>query len=870
LERLEDRCVLSPAGFIGALAPTSFLDYDRTFVPTLGNTVTPTLRDAVMQANFDGANGQADTIYLAGGTYNLTETNGTGPDPGGFALDITTSLTIVGSYNPSPGSFHVPTIIHQTQQDRVLAISTTGTVSLRTYYSDVPLVISGGHAVNNIIGVPAPDISPALGGAIYNQGGNLLLTNVRVENNLAGAGNGGPEAEAGWDAMGGGIYSNGGTVALKNAILNNNIARAGNGVAASAAGTSSGYGGAAFGGGLYATNSTIVTLEGGDQFINNSAEGGKGGDAGAAVAAGSGGFAGGGGLYVSGEGTALDQAAGGLTTVTVEGNVALGGSGGGGSTGGISVFGGLASGGGICATSGAAVNLSGAVGAFVFDLISNNQAIGGAGAPAGATAERQDGGSGLGGGIAANQNATLTLKNILVLDNQAIGGAGGAAGGPVGGWGGVAEGGGIAVGALEAEEQNPDQTATLTMVGSSISGNQAEGGAGGGATGSNAGGGVGGLALGGGLLLNSASPTLTSLVIQSNRAVGGEGAAGATQSGGLGGAAFGGGIAGSGTLAFTSLQLDSNVAQGGSGGSGPQGNVGAVGGLAAGGGLSMEQGFLALNGGSVDSNQAIGGPGGSGGRGSTPGSGGTGGAAEGGALSAVGGEVVLVGPQMNWNSATGGSGGTGGKGVGTRGGNGLAGGPGGAGGIAQGGALYLVVDSGIGSPTMIGNVAAGGSGGRGGPGAAGVGAGSGGQGGAGGMGGLAQGGALFNAFYYTISSTTFLNNDSLLVNSAQGGNGGNGGSGGVSTVDPRMGYAGAGGNGGNAQGGGAYVDAGTSLGLTGSNVVTNFATAGRPGSGRPNGAGGAASGGGVYNNGGTLLQLGGSLIIANLPDDTAP
>jgi hypothetical protein len=872
LERLEDRCVLSPV----VLQPTTFLDNDPHFVPFAGNTATPTLRDAVMQANYDGAQGQTDTINLLGGTYNLTEPNGTGLDPHGSALVITAAVTIIGC-NAAPRGFISSTTIHQTLQDRVLDISTPGLVRLQGYSTDRPLIISGGYAVNNVVGDPTPDNGAAEGGGIYNDGSGLVLRDVRVENNSARGGKGIADTvfTSGFDAFGGGIYSTGGSVVLTDSILNNNVAQAGDGSAGSADNMAGGNGGDAAGGGLYATNAATVTLDGVDQFLSNTAQAGNGGDrdlnsdSGQPIA-GLGGGARGGGLCLQGLGTWLTQTSIGTVGVTVGGNIAAGGIGGNGGL--LEGEGGWARGGGIDAYAGVTVDLSGTI----LNVISGNKAVGGAGAPAGATLMAQeDGGDGVGGGISASQNAVLNISNTFVLNNQAVGGAGDAPITPYGGWGGMGEGGGIAVGFI----QNPassDNSATLTMNGGLVMGNQADGGAGGGAADTN--GGQGGEAAGGGLFLTDGSPALTGTVILFNRAVGGNGGNGATATvgqiatGGAGGAALGGGIADvgttiAGTPTWTNLQVKLNVAQGGSGGTGSHDEVGADGGLASGGGLCfMNLGLLTLSGGAVDSNQTIGGPGGSGGGGSTPGGGGDGGYAQGGALLINGGGVLLSGTEMRLNSATGGSGGSGGKGIGTRDGNGIAGGPGGQGGEAQGGALYLETASDIISQAMmVGNVAQGGSGGTGGQGAAGVGNGRGGQGGAGGTGGLGQGGALFNA-----SGVTNLDSDSLVVNTAQGGNGGNGGSGGVSLLDPRKGYQGAGGSGGDAQGGGAYVDTGTSLDLDSSDIITNFAIAGLLGSGHPSGAGGTASGGGVYNDGGVLLQAGTTLIIANLPDNIAP
>ena len=144
-------------------------------------------------------------------------------------------------------------------------------------------------------------------------------------------------------------------------------------------------------------------------------------------------------------------------------------------------------------------------------------------------------------------------------------------------------------------------------------------------------------------------------------------------------------------------------------------------------------------------------------------------------------------------------------------------------------------------PSISGNFAQGGSGGNGGQGAAGVGLGTGGQGGTGGTGGVAQGGALFN----TGGGTTTLNGTPLLANIARGGNAGWGGWGGLGH---KVGLMGLGGSGGNGQGGGAFVDAATTLYLNSSNVIGNVAAGGLLGIGHPNGTNGTGNGGGVLTD----------------------
>ncbi|MHB1558088.1 MAG: RHS repeat-associated core domain-containing protein, partial [Isosphaeraceae bacterium] len=205
---------------------------------------------------------------------------------------------------------------------------------------------------------------------------------------------------------------------------------------------------------------------------------------------------------------------------------------------------------------------------------------------------------------------------------------------------------------------------------------------------------VGGTAaLGGGLLIDGGSVSLSHASVLNNSAVGIDGAAGkpAKTFGKAGGAgskaanADGGGIyLASGTLKITDSTISGNVAQGGKGGKGgPGGGAGVAGanGSAGGGGAKGADG----------ANGTGGNPGGVGVTGSSGVLGGAGGAP--GVGGGGGGTSTTFSTTYNSTSgsgATGGKGSGGGKGSkGGQGGTGGAGGKGGAGGNGSGGGIYV-------------------------------------------------------------------------------------------------------------------------------------------------------------------------------------
>ncbi len=231
-------------------------------------------------------------------------------------------------------------------------------------------------------------------------------------------------------------------------------------------------------------------------------------------------------------------------------------------------------------------------------------------------------------------------------------------------------------------------------------------------------------------VLTGASLTLADDIIEHNQNAGGNGGgvydAGTLQvTGGAildNAAADGGGIyVAGGTLAVVGGTIAGNSAVGATGATGPAGQAGGTGGSAMGGGLFESGGKVVLSQVFINSNRAVGGKGGDGGVGTTTGggtgAGGVGGAGYGGGLYVGGGTLTVTGSTFARNAAVGGDGGHGGDGVlgasATRGASGIAGVGYGGGIDASGGSLTITNDTladnsaGIGGGIAIGSGASG-------------------------------------------------------------------------------------------------------------------------------------------------------------------
>jgi len=360
--------------------------------------------------------------------------------------------------------------------------------------------------------------------------------------------------------------------------------------------------------------------------------------------------------------------------------------------------------------------------------------------------------SAAGGGI--YNEGELKLIGCVLSNNRAVGtnGGVGSAGSPgltgppgANGMTGGSGGNGDAGGAGQGGGLYNAASGELTLEETSVSGNQALGGAGG-TGGAGGAGGTGG----------------DGTVVPAGN--GGPGGAGGH--GGMGGAGQGGGIYNAGLLSLTNSTVSGNSAAGGLGGAGSIGGNGGNGG------------------------NAIGGPfAGAGGTGGRSGNGGSGGSGSGGGIQDLG-TLSLIRSTLSGNASNGNHGGGGGPGgnggnggfsstvgsggVGGLGGDGGEGGRGLGGAIHEGGALQATNVTLVGNQGSGGNGGNGGAGGMGGQGDVGFG-GFGGDGGNGGAGVDSDGSAIFN-----VSTTAMIVNGTASTNTGSAaGSGGVAGSGGA-------------------------------------------------------------------------------------------
>jgi hypothetical protein len=242
LEVLEDR--LTPAVF----TPTVFSD----------GTAGGTLREAITNANNDPGTA-TDTVQLSAGTYMLTIPNtANNHDVSGTQGDLNVTgtahaLVIQGTTdaNGNPTS-----IIRQTVADRVLQIlnlngGAAATVTLKN------VIIDGGNAQDDGSAGAVAGQSDALGGGIMDDGGNLTLINVVVQNNRTTAG-------AAFSAQGGGVFARAGSLTITNSFIQKNSI------------TDNG-GGATAGGGVFYNGDTCSIS--GSTLSDNVVVGGDGGGA---------------------------------------------------------------------------------------------------------------------------------------------------------------------------------------------------------------------------------------------------------------------------------------------------------------------------------------------------------------------------------------------------------------------------------------------------------------------------------------------------------------------------------------------------------------------------------------------------------------
>jgi hypothetical protein len=421
--------------------------------------------------------------------------------------------------------------------------------------SPFPLTINGNEATIYSNGLSAFRLFGVASGAA------LTLNNVTLQNGLAKG--------TGVDAEGGAIF-NAGTLTLSHDMIDHNRAEG-----TSAEQTSGADGASAYGGAIYNATGASLTMTA-CTLSNNTAIGGDGGagipDSGSHVNGGSGGVGAGGGIFINGgsDVNALITTCT-ITACTLRNNHADSGNGGNGANGvpgtnpgigpGHGGDGGVAFGGGI-----ASVGVRVAV-TILDSTISSNDAQAGNGGRGGnwsdnyaRAAQGGNGGTAQGGGVfnsavtlSLNGAVALTLMSSTIAGNNAIAGPGGSGGsgglggaGGNGGNGGQAFGGGI-----------DNVSGTVTILNNTISNNNAIGGNGGNggavtlndATGGN--GGNGGVAEGGGVSNNGGTMTLGNSTIAGGNEVtggaagiGGDSAHGPNGVNGSPGPASGGGIAG--------------------------------------------------------------------------------------------------------------------------------------------------------------------------------------------------------------------------------------------------------------------------------------------------------------------------------------
>jgi uncharacterized repeat protein (TIGR01451 family) len=465
-------------------------------VTTLADSPTFTAGDGTLRGEIAAAQ-KGDTILfspsLAGGTINLTAGQ----------LTINKNLTITG-----PATSDV--IISGGSVSRVFDIEggkTGGSVTLSN------LAVENGVAGGSGGGLLINDVA-----------GTVTLSNLLIANNAAfGApGKNGAVAQAGTagqGAQGGGLAFFGGakaTLVLSGDTVRDNGAQGGAGghggfggiVGSGANGSGNGYGGAGgagggtLGGGAYVSGGTVQIT--GSTFQTNRAvggDGGPGGDGGLTVSGkngpggygGDGGTAQGGGLFVAGGSVQI-------TDDTFQSNTALGGDGGvggsGGNRGGPPGATGATGNGGNA--QGSAVAVTGGSVQLSADRLKDNFGTGGANRSS--SAGVHGGGNARGGGLYVS-GGSVVLGSSAVFGNVANGGVATAAPGS-GVGGGVAQYGG-----------------TLQLFDDTIAQNQVSGGF---ATS----GASPGIAWGGGLALIQGSARLTNNTIAQNAALGSSGVGG--------------------------------------------------------------------------------------------------------------------------------------------------------------------------------------------------------------------------------------------------------------------------------------------------------------------------------------------------------
>ena len=555
-----------------------------------------------------------NTIELSASDYVLT-------NAASGELLITNASSLAQKTLSITGTGPTSSIIASTfnWRNRIFEVTGSTTHALNVVFQG--LAIEGGHAQN----AGAVGGNAALGGGLLIENAAVTLNNVFVQNNQAQGAIGGTGAAGhsgghaggpggnGHNAGGGGIYLASGTLRLFGDTISNNEALGGPGGEGGkgggqgpkgAAGVTGGEGGAggdggnATGGGVFAAGGAVVLAN--DTFKSNQAIGGPGGQGGSGgsggrgepsamppVAGKRGGLGGAGGQGGSAGGGAIYLAVGSLsvTFATFQSNSATGGAGGLGGTGGPGTAE-IAGTTGIFGGSGTLPGLTGLTGL-----------LGGQGGPGGSGGPGGNGGAASGGAIFV-AGGTLTLGFSTLAANDAVGGAGGiggrggtagfggvtalglpvgdvAGGGGTGGTGGSAHGGGFRVAG-----------GTVVLLGDTLNGNSAKGGAGG--TGGLGGSGPIALVFGGTGIVTGTGGGGGGGGGTTSLGFGGSGinSAGPGGAGGNGANGYGGGFyVSGGALTLANATVADNTADAGSSGSGGKGGHAGTGNLTGGPGI---------------------------------------------------------------------------------------------------------------------------------------------------------------------------------------------------------------------------------------------------------------------------------------------
>ena len=472
-------------------------------------TVAPndcSLRGAILAANAD-LNADPITINLQPATtYNLTLTNATQENAAATGdLDITTTLHSVTIVGGNTTIINASALNAGSTRDRAFHITTSGVTAV---FQD--LVIQNGKAADDGTSGkstnPASQNSPGTGGGILNNGGNLTLTNVKIQTCEAiGKGDTIVNEHTTLEARGGGLASLAGTA---NVIISGSTFTANNATGGNGGIFNNADGSAAKGGAIYLDNGTLnINLS---QIQNSAANGGDGGDQdqNGQTNGGFGGLAQGGGLWVGSGATAT------INATTFENTAANGGESGTGGNG--ANPGGEANGGGVYSLGSTTVTNS------TFHLTAANGGNGGNafGSTCLGAHNGGDGGAARGGAILAD-SGSLIVNTATFANNSAIGGNGGNGGQTDGGLNcGMHGAGGLAHGGALTN----NNAATINLKHGTLNGNNAQAGN----TGVNQGGANkpprdAAEGTGGGIRVGPASVTLENTIMAGNTAANGTG-----------------------------------------------------------------------------------------------------------------------------------------------------------------------------------------------------------------------------------------------------------------------------------------------------------------------------------------------------------